>query len=73
MDNKLHSEQDMMQLHKEFKGVSIYDLKFVYRVFAGDLNVCREFLIVRRPRRRSTTMRSGWRCTSGRSGWLRSQ
>ena len=41
MDNKLHSEQDMMQLHKEFKGVSIYDLKFVYRVFAGDLNVCR--------------------------------
>jgi len=35
----------MMQLHKEFKGVSIYDLKFIYRVFAGDLNVCREFLI----------------------------
>ena len=44
-----------MQLHKEFKGVSIYDLKFIYRVFAGDLNVCREFLIVTVSLKRNTT------------------
>jgi hypothetical protein len=35
-----------MALHKEFSDVPIRDLKFVYRTFVGDYNVCREFLIV---------------------------
>jgi hypothetical protein len=47
VDNRLQSEKDLLSLHKEFSDVPILDLKFVYKTFVGDYNVCREFLIVR--------------------------
>lgn len=49
VDNRLKSEKDLLSLHKEFSDVPILDLKFVYKTFVGDYNVCREFLIVRPP------------------------
>lgn len=45
VDNRLKSEKDLLSLHKEFSDVPILDLKFVYKTFVGDYNVCREFLI----------------------------
>lgn len=46
VDNKLKSEKDMLSLHKEFSDMPIQDLKFVYKTFVADYNICREFLIV---------------------------
>lgn len=59
VDNKLKSERDLMSLHKEFSDVAIRDLKFAYKTFAGDYNICREFLIVLFPSYRNTMMISG--------------
>lgn len=35
-----------MSLNKEFGDVPIQHLKFVYKTFDGDYNICREFLNV---------------------------
>lgn len=53
----------MVALHKEFVDVPIYDLKFIYRVFAGDYNICREFLIVQFTVFRNTTIQKESICT----------